>query len=538
MNSEPNDGTGPHHSQSEVKQWFRAWRYLFYLLGLIAVVLVFYGEEDWRGYYAWQQYKEQTTAHGGRIEAESFIPPPVPDEENFAMSPVLAPLFDFEPGTQHWRDTNAPRAFQPLTSRFEAAANLVKQPSVPRANTWVRPATDLDAWAWAFAQAPNTKPKEPTAIAASHTSSPESAAAVLNALADFSPALDQLRAASQRPYSRFNLQYQEENPATILLPHLARLKYLCQILQLRASAELALDRTDDAQADLLLMLKVVDATKSEPILISQLVRISEFQMFLQPLAEGMGKWSEPQLKSIQQRLQTCDFLQDLNHALAAERVLFGGGVIEYVRRSPKKLSVTELFEGSDNNEGQGLWSMGPFLAAAPQGWFYLEELNYSRLFEQYLLPMIDVTNHVVKPSEARRSGEALAAKIGGPPASRLLHHNFFASMLLPGVSKFSEKAAFGQTAVDVAVIACALERYRIAHAKFPDSLSELVPQLLPALPHDVINGQPFAYKLDRDGGYILYSVGWNERDDRGTIKQTKSGGVEQSEGDWVWSNSF
>jgi type II secretory pathway pseudopilin PulG len=211
-------------------------------------------------------------------------------------------------------------------------------------------------------------------------------------------------------------------------------------------------------------------------------------------------------------------------------------VIEYVRRSPKKVSA--LFEGSDNNEGQGLWSMGPFLAAAPQGWFYLEELDYSRLFEQYVLPVVDLTNRVVKPAEARRSQAALAAKLAGPPAARLLHHNFFASMLLPGVSRSSQKAAFGQTAVDVAAIACALERYRIAHGKYAGSLSELVPELLAALPHDVINGHPLSYRLNPEGGYVLYSVGWNETDDRGTIKQTKSGGVEQSEGDWVWSNSF
>jgi hypothetical protein len=182
--------------------------------------------------------------------------------------------------------------------------------------------------------------------------------------------------------------------------------------------------------------------------------------------------------------------------------------------------------------------MGPFLAAVPQGWFYLEELNYSRLFEQYLLPVIDLTNRVVKPSEASRSVAALEVKLAGPPAARLLHHNFFSSMLLPAVSRFSQKAAFGQTAADMAVLACALERYRIAHAKFPDSLSELVPQLLPAVPHDVINGQPLSYKLNPEGGYVLYSLGWNETDDRGTIKQTKNGGVEQSEGDWVWSNSF
>ena len=528
----------PKHHGSELRHFLYTWRYLIGLLGIVVVVLLFYGEEDWRGYYSWQRYKERLAARGERVDPESFIPAPVPDAENFAMSPVLAPLFEFQPGTQQWRDPNALRAFQPLTSRFEAAAKLVKQPPISRANTWVRPATDLNDWAWAFAQEPNAKRREAPEAAVNPGNSRDSAAAVLKGLEGFSPALEQLRVDSQRPFSRFNLQYEAENPATILLPHLSRLKYFSQILQLRASAELALGKTDEAFADELLMIKVVNATRSEPIVISQLVRMAEMQMLLQPLAEGMGKWSEPQLHRLQEQLQKFDFLQDGWSALTAERVLFGGGVIEYIRRSPTKHLVGDVLGGSEGDSGAGVWSIAQVATFAPQGWFYLEELNHSRLFEKYLLPVIDLTNHVIRPSDVNRSQEELTAKLSGTPAARLIRHTLFASLLMPSMSRFSQKAAFAQAAANAAVLACALERFRILHGSFPNSLSDLVPQLLPELPHDVINGKPLTYELNPAGGYLLYSVGWNETDDGGKIKQNKSGVVDQNEGDWVWANNL
>ena len=33
---------------------------------------------------------------------------------------------------------------------------------------------------------------------------------------------------------------------------------------------------------------------------------------------------------------------------------------------------------------------------------------------------------------------------------------------------------------------------------------------------------------------MLYSVGWNEKDDGGTVAFTKGGAVDRDEGDWVW----
>jgi hypothetical protein len=44
------------------------------------------------------------------------------------------------------------------------------------------------------------------------------------------------------------------------------------------------------------------------------------------------------------------------------------------------------------------------------------------------------------------------------------------------------------------------------------------------------------YRRTDDGQFVLYSVGWNETDDGGTVamRKGKTPSVNQDEGDWVW----
>jgi hypothetical protein len=93
------------------------------------------------------------------------------------------------------------------------------------------------------------------------------------------------------------------------------------------------------------------------------------------------------------------------------------------------------------------------------------------------------------------------------------------------------KAAIAQTAVDEAVLACALERCRLANGQFPETLEALVPRFISELPNDVISGEPYKYHLTNDGQFVLYSVGWNEKDDGGVPGKTL---FDEKEGDWVW----
>jgi hypothetical protein len=106
---------------------------------------------------------------------------------------------------------------------------------------------------------------------------------------------------------------------------------------------------------------------------------------------------------------------------------------------------------------------------------------------------------------------------------------------LPSLGGFAQKTAYSQNAVNMARVAIALERYRLAHGEFPDSLDALAPQFMEKIPHDIINGEPLHYRRTDDGQFVLYSVGWNETDDGGEVGLTTNGsGVDNRKGDWIW----
>jgi hypothetical protein len=81
-----------------------------------------------------------------------------------------------------------------------------------------------------------------------------------------------------------------------------------------------------------------------------------------------------------------------------------------------------------------------------------------------------------------------------------------------------------------------LERYRLAHGEYPETLDALAPQFIEKVPHDIINGKPLHYRRTDDGKFVLYSVGWNGTDDGGQIVFAKGSVkvVDREKGDWVW----
>jgi hypothetical protein len=99
--------------------------------------------------------------------------------------------------------------------------------------------------------------------------------------------------------------------------------------------------------------------------------------------------------------------------------------------------------------------------------------------------------------------------------------------------------ARAQVWLDEARIACALERYRLAHGSYPATLDALAPACIDAVPHDPINGEPYRYRVGPDGTFLLYSVGWNQKDDGGVAVFTLPQGADEHDspmkhGDWVW----
>ncbi len=516
----------------------RSLRQVLMGLAVLAVlVAIAYAVTNWRGKRAWEQYKAQLVAQGEQLEWAAFIPPPVPDDQNFAMTPFLAPLFDFNPaaksGIEQWRDTNG-------YLRVKNFAMSAYSPDPSKNGTWRHSKrTDLVAWYAEFkeARARRAGPQAPFAEVKTPEDQAQAAAMVLTLFREYDPVVEELRRASQRPHARFGVRYDQADPQSILLPHLDFLRHTWQMLQLRASANLALGHSDLAFADAKLMLYLAGTLEREPILISQLVRVARFQITLQVVWEGLAQhqWSEAQLQEFQAHFLKLNFLGDASRVLRAERAC-KNNYIELLRTGPHRNLPLALSSDAPSEAPDAdilLW-------LAPRGWLFQEELNYSRMMQELILPGIDPIQKRIDPAlieqNEKRREEASNEVVKKLFSAAMVNHSILAAIFLPPPDIVHFRFACAQATADQAALACALERCRLAEGRYPDQLQALVPRFLPQLPHDVINGQPLKYRRTDDGRFVLYSVGWNQTDEGGVPAFTK--GKTQSpdlkQGDWVW----
>ena len=97
--------------------------------------------------------------------------------------------------------------------------------------------------------------------------------------------------------------------------------------------------------------------------------------------------------------------------------------------------------------------------------------------------------------------------------------------------------ARAHVSTDLAKTACALERHRLAHGEFPETLADLVPAFLKDVPRDLIRGQPLVYRRLEDQSFLLYSVGWDGVDNGGQPATDPDASPDFSSGDWVWASA-
>ena len=103
-----------------------------------------------------------------------------------------------------------------------------------------------------------------------------------------------------------------------------------------------------------------------------------------------------------------------------------------------------------------------------------------------------------------------------------------------------EKVMKVEVAKQMTVTAIALKRYQLKHGNYPPDLNSLVPEFVPTVPLDPVDGQPLHYRRNADETFLLYSVGENGVDDGGN--PSLESGVTSSNYawqnphalDWVW----
>jgi hypothetical protein len=99
---------------------------------------------------------------------------------------------------------------------------------------------------------------------------------------------------------------------------------------------------------------------------------------------------------------------------------------------------------------------------------------------------------------------------------RLMFTDAVVRTMFPSLSRAMELHVKSTAQLTCARAALAAERFRLKNARLPDSLTELVPEFLSAVPIDPFDGQPMRFKTT-DEGIVIFSVGENLIDDSGDL---------------------
>lgn len=341
------------------------------------------------------------------------------------------------------------------------------------------------------------------------TSKPE-AAAYLAWSDQFQDDFNAIGAALQRPYARITPDY--THPLSITVPNVATVYAVVKTLVQRAKCHLLLGQPEAAWRELTLLHELRRIVENQGRFITtegDWMRRELARHSLQVIAKGLElhAWRETQLVQIQEQLKDCDCIAQHVEALRCARALM-----------LNSLEDGDFLKAVFHAGGDGLWTRikkHPALvlfSLAPRGILLEKNANLARDMGNSINTLTPA-NGVIHPADA---GKAFAwwkkAREGLPLLLRT------------------------QTLVNEGQIACALERYRNAHGSYPEVIDTLVPRFIGRLPRDIVNGEPLRYRLTGDGGFLLYSVGWNEKDDGGKVVLANGGLTKMTEGDWVWQS--
>jgi hypothetical protein len=223
---------------------------------------------------------------------------------------------------------------------------------------------------------------------------------------------------------------------------------------------------------------------------------------IQPIWEGLDRraWTEPQLAAFQSELGLLNLLatysNNVRHIVLAHIELWN----EF-GHTPRHRQLV----GANSYRSNDQWQ--------PRGWWLDCAIELHSIGKDILANINPETGWMREPGNLRGFYELPL----DPEATQTLQQPRWWG------NNFS-LAAFAQTSANQAIVACGLERYRLAFGKYPDSLDPLVPTYLPRIPTDVLRGRPLLYHL-KDGQYTLRGVGPNFKDDSDKAASD----------DWIWA---
>lgn len=223
----------------------------------------------------------------------------------------------------------------------------------------------------------------------------------------------------------------------------------------------------------------------EPFTISQLVRIVCREIALKRMERilAQGAASDTVLSEVQKLLEDEEANPLLLMAMRGDRA-FQHRMLQAVR------------EGTIND---------PELAKE------IGKIDHARMLK-VMTQLVEVVK--LPKVEQNRQTNQLMLTLDRIPLNYRTMSDVYLELALPALWKVSESFWRSRAQLRCAVVAIAIERYRMACGCWPDSLAVLVPEQLLKLPTDPYDGKPLRFRRIEDG-MVVYAVGPDLHDNGG-----------------------
>ena len=343
----------------------------------------------------------------------------------------------------------------------------------------------------------------------------------------FAPEFEIIREALRRPQAQ--LAGDNQRPFSLPIPNFVCVRQVAQMLAERAQCHLLLGQAEQALKDLTLMHDLHRMLVGKPaLLVATMIDVAIAGLYTEIVADGfrLRAWREPELAALQQQLAELNLLPAVADSLRTERA----AVCQTLLNVPAS-EVVELFQYQEKKPA--LWERVThpaylLMRVAPRGWVYQNLVTVARLEQPFAFGVFDPSTGIVRPGNLPREADWQKEQHNWNPFKVL------ARVAVPNFVRAFQTTARNQAKANQALVVCALERYRLVHGEYPESLAALAPGFVEKLPHDLIGGEPMKYRRTDDGKFLLYSVGWNQTDDGGKTTFRTDGSVEYDSPDWVW----
>jgi len=454
------------------------------------MLLVFLLAEHLRGRIALAHYVRSLRMQGEKMSAREFLLPPQPGENG--APEVLAAAEDLQPGQV------LPKTYPPRMNLLPSGRAVIGF----RETQWV---DDKVTYRW-DALAADLKTNEAT--------------------------LSRIQAALAKPV--LNCEFDPTLGPLARFSHLPAPKRLTQWFGPRIALDLHEGRTRETLKDLLTEIGLPRLLASDGIVISELVRVAVAGVARADTWEALQAegWTDDDLAQVQHQWEEQHFAAAMVRALEGERI-FVQSSYDRMRHSNQE-TMAVLFWTSEflSVEAKRPWEQ--VFAELPGGqaiadfvkkqlfcrlwrfaWLDQDQLHYLR----YLEGMIALGREAVRQKSLQTMEPRevdLVFKFKNKGVYDQLR--YFSEMSVASLSRSFSRAMKAETERSMVVAAVAIKRYTLRHGRLPESLDALVPDLLPVVPVDYMNGQPLRFRNPPDGGFTLYSVGEDGIDDGGDTR--------------------